>query len=362
MMESPARVVAEQLAGEFLKGGNYEAPGAAMDAHTLASILPAAAAAGAFPHFAETGFAGLAVQAVGYTAGAAEESVIVYVTRGSKRSLDKLSTNASGVPIRAVQLGKLIVKPEMAATAAARGKVYERNGRIACGSSCAPAGENYAGTFGALAQRDGELMILSNNHVFAACNHVPVGQPILAPSAMDARPELPAPRELCRHADIVELRSGTPTLVPLTRCDAAVARVPDGNLVSSWQGDDHSGYDTPVTPIAPQADLRVKKVGRTTGLTSGVVEALITSPWPLPYKNRNFAATVWFTDIWTIRAEDSGPFALPGDSGSLVVTEGGDAAVGLLFATSSKGETGFIAPIATVLQELNLNLTSNHGI
>ena len=142
MLESPARVVAEQLAGEFLKGGNYEAPGAAMDVHTLSSILPAAA--GGFPHFAETGFAGLAVQAVGYTAGAAEESVIVYVTRGSKRSLDKLSTNSSGVPIRAVQLGKLIVKPETAATTAASGKVYERNGRIACGSSCAPAGENYA--------------------------------------------------------------------------------------------------------------------------------------------------------------------------------------------------------------------------
>ena len=83
---------------------------------------------------------------------------------------------------------------------------------------------------------------------------------------------------------------------------------------------------------------------------------------PLPYKNRNFAATVWFTDIWTIRAEDSSPFALPGDSGSLVVAEDGSAAVGLLFATSNKGETGFIAPIATVLQELNLNLTGNHGV
>jgi len=280
MLESPARVVAEQLAGEFLKGGNYEAPGAAMDAHTLASILPAAAAAGAFPHFAETGFAGLAVQAVGYTAGAAEESVIVYVTRGSKRSLDKLSTNASGVPVRAVQLGKLIVKPETAATTAASGKVYERNGRIACGSSCAPARENYAGTFGALAQRDGELMILSNNHVFAAGNHVPVGQPILSPSATDARPDLPAPRELCRHADIVELRSGTPTLVPLTRCDAAVASVPDGNLVSSWQGDDYSGYDTPGTPMTPRAGLRVKKVGRTTGLTRALLRPCLLRQCP----------------------------------------------------------------------------------
>lgn len=207
-MESQARAVAEQLAGEFLKGGNFDAPGAAMDAHTMARILPAADGGG-FPYFAETGFAGLSVQAVGYTAGMAEESVIVYATRGSKRSLDKLSSNAGGVPIRAVPLGKLVVKPEAAAAAAARGNVYERNGRIACGSSCAPAGENYSGTFGALAQRDGELMLLSNNHIFAACNHVPVGQPILAPSAMDARPELPAPRELCRHAGIVDCGAAT---------------------------------------------------------------------------------------------------------------------------------------------------------
>ena len=260
MLESPARVVAEQLAGEFLKGGNYEAPGAAMDAHTLAEHHAGSSRGGRL-----SAFCGNQVCRLGGSRpwaippGRLRESVIVYVTRGSKRSLDKLSTNAGGVPIRAVQLGKLIVKPETAATAAARGKVYERNGRIACGSSCAPAGENYAGTFGTLAQRDGELMILSNNHVFAACNHVPVGQPILAPGAMDARPELPAPRELCRHADIVELRSGTPTLVPLTRCDAAVARVPDGNLVSSWQGDDHSGYDTPVTPMAPRGGLAGKE-------------------------------------------------------------------------------------------------------
>lgn len=242
------------------------------------------------------------------------------------------------------------------------GNVYERNGRIACGSSCAPAGENYAGTFGALVHREGELMTLSNNHVFAACNHVPVGQPILAPSAADARPDIPAPRELCRHAGIVELRSGTPTLVPLARCDAAVASVPDENLVSSWQGDDHSGYDTPVATVTPISGLRVKKVGRTTGLTAGIVESRMTAPMPLPYKTRNFAATVWFTDIWVIQADAGNLFALPGDSGSLVVTEDGNAAVGLLFAASSKGETGLITPITTVLQELNLNLTGNHGI
>ena len=121
-------------------------------------------------------------------------------------------------------------------------------------------------------------MSLSNNHVFAACNHVPVGQPILSPSPMDARTDMPAPRQLCRHADIVELRSDTPPLVPLSLCDAAIATVPDEQIVSSWQGGNNDGYDTPSQALTPFAGQRVKKVGRTTGLTTGTVQAFAATP------------------------------------------------------------------------------------
>jgi hypothetical protein len=48
--------------------------------------------------------------------------------------------------------------------------------------------------------RDGErILALSNNHVFAACNHTPVDMPILSPSTADARPGRRAPGELCRY-------------------------------------------------------------------------------------------------------------------------------------------------------------------
>ena len=356
-----AEMLSKQLASEFLRNGNFEASKTAMDVRTVAGILPTTTDSD-IPYSPEDGFASLSIQSVGFTQGATEEIVQIYVTRGSKRNLEKLSTEINGVRIRVTNLGKLLIRPEAIITASQYGSIYQRNGRIACGSSCAPAGENYSGTFGALVNSNGEILALSNNHVLAACNHIPVGQPILSPSAMDARPGIPAPRQICCHARIVELRSGTPALVPLSRCDAAVASIPDENIVSSWQGDVNVGYDTPVRTISPVSGIRVKKVGRTTDLTFGTVEALISTPMPLPYKNSKFTATVWYSDIWTVRADYGTQFALPGDSGSLVVTETGEFAVGLLFASSIRGDYAWIAPIETVLGDLNLTLIGNHGV
>lgn len=185
----------------------------------------------------------------------------------------------------------------------------------------------------------------------------------MSPSNMDARPGVLPPLQICQHSRIVELRSGTPALVPLVRADAAIASVPDDSVVTSWQGDATNGYDTPVRTVQPTSGLRVRKFGRTTVLSIGVVEALIPTPMPLPYKLKYFSAKVWFTDIWTVRvADDDEHFALPGDSGSLVVTEDGESAVGLLFAASARGDYGFIAPIDTVLSEIDLDLLGNHAV
>ena len=192
--------------------------------------------------------------------------------------------------------------------------------------------------------------LLSNNHVLAAGNHVPVGMPILSPSPIDAGPATRAPGEVGRHAEICELRSGVPTLVVPGREDVALAHATDPAVVSSWRGAGPDSYDTPASVVAPRSGVEVKKFGRTTGLTYGTVEALINSPFPLPYKCRFFSATVWFHDVWTIRGSvDTPSFALPGDSGSLVVTRDGTAAVGIVFATSTPhGEVGFIVPLSHI--------------
>lgn len=359
-----ARAVAQRLAARLLEAGNFVFA-APMSRSALTDVLPAAGHPGAMERrFDELGFAGLAVQSVGYEDGVDEPKVHVYVTKGPRKREAEIPSADRGVIVQINRIGKVVVRPEAASGATHRGNLYQRNGRIACGSSCAPSTEPYAGTLGALVRKKGNPTIyaLSNNHVLAAANHVPVGMPILAPATMDARPGLIAPAEICRHEEICELRSGAPALVQPQREDLAIGRVHDPAKVTSWQGDDADGYDTPRGVEAPASGMRVKKFGRTTGLTLGTIESR-SLPFALPYNCRYFSATVWFEDVWTIRADAGEPFALPGDSGSLVVKEDGSSAIGVLFAVASLGQYGFLIPMEHASTCFGgLTLVHDHGI
>lgn len=360
-----ARQLAERLAARFLSRGSYSfAPTKRIPSH--GGVAPASGDAAAMESlFVEEGFAGLAVQSVGYEEGASDPKVHVYVTKGTRRAERSLVEDDHDIPIVINRMGKLVVRPEQASGATNQGNVYTYKRRVACGSSCAPTQESYSGTLGALAGKKGskDLYILSNNHVLAACNHVPVGMPILSPSNMDGRPGVRAPGEVARHAEIVALASGEPSLVPPCREDVAIARVVDSAIVASWQGDSSAGYDTPAKVVAPASGMRVKKYGRTTGLTVGAVESLIPTPTAIPYKATHFTATVWMRDVWTVAADPGTAFALPGDSGSLVVTEAGDSAVGLVFAASPQGDYGWIVPMTHITSLFGgLRLVSGHGI
>lgn len=358
-----AKSLAKSLSVHFLEHGNYEALGTPLGSEAASKYARAAAVEAVEEYFEEEdGFSSLAVHSVGYTEGAEDEKVIIYVTRGSKKSLNSLPREVEDVQVLARVMGKMRAGPHSAMARSGVSNFYERGGRIACGSSCAPSGENYSGTLGAFATDGVRQFALSNNHVFAACNHTPVGLPILAPSTNDARPDRRAPTAFSRYERMIELRSGDPVLVPPSHLDAAIAALTDPALVSSWQGND-DGYDTPNQVAAPVSGMKVKKFGRTSGLTSGTIEAFVPTPWILPYKTARFSAAVWFTDTWTVRTDDSDPFALPGDSGSLIVTEDGGSAVGLLFAVNNRGEYGIFMPIEQVLHAFgNLQLLTGHGI
>ena len=316
------------------------------------------------------GFSGLAVQGVGYSVvdGSSDDiddldsaGVHIYVSRGSQRFINALPDTIGSVTCKVHNIGKLYVKPHQASATTNRGNLFERKGRVACGSSCAPSGRDYSGTIGAIVKKANHLFALSNNHVFADCNHTPIGQPILSPSAMDGRPGTRAPGEVCRHSEIVELRSGAPTLVVPCREDLALAELSDPSAVSSWQGDSTDGYDTPTSTIAPTTGLAVKKFGRTTGLTFGTVQSLQYRTH-IPYDSEFFRALVWFQGVWSIRSNDSEAFALGGDSGSLVVTDDGKHSVGILFAAAAKGSHGFIIPMDRVLQAFgSVSLVGKHN-
>jgi hypothetical protein len=352
--------VARRLGRLFLERGQYAFASGAITGH---EATPAATREAFVPSIEEQGFAGLAVQSVGYELGAPEPKVHIYVTKGSKRMERELTQADGNIKVEVKRIGRVLVRPEMASAASLGGNVYLRGTRVACGSSCAPAAEMYAGTLGALVRKGKgkKVYILSNNHVLGACNHVPVGMPIMTPSNIDARPQAPAPSAVGRHSEIEELRSGDPFLVQPLHHDVALA-LADDDRVSSWQGDPVDGYDTPSTIAPLRSGLRVKKFGRTTGLTLGTVEAFVNSPTPLPYRTKFFTATVYFENVWTVRA-DGEAFALPGDSGSLVVTDDAQAAVGLVFAASPNGEYGFVIPMDHVKTLLGgIQLVSKYGL
>jgi len=355
-----ARGFAMQLTEDFFRNGCFESVGGG----SVPAVGPASTLSNQYYNFDDfrSGYAGLSVQCVGCDETEGQEKVYIYVTRGTKKKLEAISGDKSGIPTKIVNIGKTIIKPEAVSSATNRGNVFIRGNRIACGSSCQPTGENYTGTIGAIVRRGDKLFALSNNHVFAACNHVPVGQPIMSPSYDDAGPNVPPPRLIARHSGIVELQSGDPKLVTTTSLDVAYAEI-ETDAITSWQGDQEDGYDTPIACVSPKAGMSVKKVGRTTGLTFGIVESVVPGYFPLLYRCKKFAATVWFQDIWMVKTNISENFALGGDSGSLVVTEDGRHAVGLLFAASSgAGGQGYIIPIETILSRIKMSLVSGHGI
>jgi len=228
-----AREYAESLMRQFLAGGNFVNAGP-MASGALAHIAPAHSGVGAGAEFErDEVVSNLPVQAVAFSSD--DERVFVYVTKGPRRRELELRTSATdeGVPLTIAIVGNVAVRPTQSAKMRARGGVFLRGTRKACGSSIAPAGEGYAGTFGALVRRSGssELFMLSNNHVLGGCNHTEVGQPIMAPSPIDATPSTPPPRAVGTHADICELRSGVPGLVAPGLADLALGACPTNGAI-----------------------------------------------------------------------------------------------------------------------------------
>jgi hypothetical protein len=361
---SDAEKVANELMSLFLQKGNFAFAALGHGAGGK-GFAPARADGEIDSFFDDRGFHGLSVQSVGYSNGD-RPRVVVYLTKGRSRDIEMEVQNKK-LLVSLRRIGKMIINPEQASSSTNQGKFFLHRNRIACGSSCAPTSETYSGTFGALVHKKGtpkdNMFILSNNHVLAACNHVPSGMPIMSPSSADGGKLLIAPREIGRHAEICTLQSGDPTFVNPCMEDLAIANVTDLARVTSWQGPlaSEGGYDTPSKIADIDFDMKVKKIGRTTGLTKGTVEVKL-KPFPLPYKAKHFTATVWFQDAWSIRGT-GGDFALPGDSGSLVVRDDGEeAAVGMIFATSPYGETAVIPMKHIAVCFGGLMLVGSHGV
>lgn len=133
--------------------------------------------------------------------------------------------------------------------------------------------------------------------------------------------------------------------------DAAIA-LTDSNTLGTSTPTSLGGYGVPnsVTKAAV-LNMAVQKFGRTTLLTKGTVTGI------------NATMAVGYADNWyalfsgQIIVETTSAFVLPGDSGSLVVTDDANAnPVGLLFAGNSNGTMAIVNPIDKVLQYFGVTI------
>ena len=195
-----------------------------------------------------------------------------------------------------------------------------------------------SGTLGCLVVlNNGKLCILSNNHVLANENSAEIGDDIIQPG--NAEPA-PATDQVIGVLENFVKINATGNLV-----DAAVAWT-SYKLASPG----HITYQLNPTPIGVALGMTVLKNGCTTESTIGIVTDLGANI-SVPYEP--FPAGAEMKDQIAIRGIN-GPFSMPGDSGSLIVTSATKQPVALLFAGSSDNSITFANPIDAVIAALGI--------
>ncbi|GAA3937800.1 hypothetical protein [Litoribacillus peritrichatus] len=183
-----------------------------------------------------------------------------------------------------------------------------------------------AGTYGARVTDGSNVYALSNNHVYANENLASIDDPVIQPGTFDGGA---SPAD-----DIGTLSDFEPIdFLGNNTMDAAIALSSTVDLGNSTPSD---GYGTPKsTTAAATLNMKVKKYGRTTGFTKGQV-----------YLTNATVSVGYDTGVALFVGQiiiTPGNFSAPGDSGSLIVVDGGKGRnkgddrkpVGLLFAGSS---------------------------
>ena len=176
-----------------------------------------------------------------------------------------------------------------------------------------------AGTFGAVVRRGGKSFVLSNNHVLADENKLPIGSPIFQPGLLDGGN--PATDRIASLTQFIPLNT-----VGKNKVDCAIAQATNNSIVKK-----DVLFIGPPNGSAPAAiDMQVHKFGRTTGYRTGRVTSIETDV-TVGYEMGN----VTFENQILIVGRNGQPFSAAGDSGSLILERGTNRAVGLLFAGST---------------------------
>ena len=212
------------------------------------------------------------------------------------------------------------------------------------------------GTLGSLLQRNGNLYILSNNHVLARSDLAAVGDSITQPGIIDANCSTAGTTTVANLSQFVNLESSG------TNVDAAIAQIVPGTVDTSGNilllGATASGNTADVgaphagNGIGATIGEAVGKSGRTTGLTCSSINAIgITTS--VSYQrgcNSTSSFSVTFTGQISVVFPTGSTFSDEGDSGSLIVDQNTADPVALLYAGSDSDSVG--NPVADVLSAL----------
>jgi len=200
-----------------------------------------------------------------------------------------------------------------------------------------------AGTIGArVTDEAGNVYALSNNHVYANQNNADIGDSILQPGTFDGGSD---PDD--KIGELFAFEAIDFSIFGSNVIDAAIANTTIDELGRATLPQD---YRMPNAAIFGDSDedgffddinvllqLPVKKFGRTTGLTHGLVSEInVTSAVCYEYCSQPLLSKLaWFENQIAIVGTGAEPFSAGGDSGSLIITDDPDKnPVALLFAGS----------------------------
>jgi hypothetical protein len=251
--------------------------------------------------------------------------------------------------------------------------VYFHNQKISCGSSIGLGNQRNAGTLTGLAKNErGELLGISCNHVTGGCNTASVGTPIVSPGIQDVSPDNFEISVVGLHDSTGPMSQGLPQVFDISdNCDLAFFDISDRDAVCSMQGEGVGCYDTPVTFAKAKEDLRVKKWGRSTGLTHGEITKVVTEPESIDYNvisyygptsSQTFKGTVYFANVFEVESLSINPFSAGGDSGSLVVTDqaGSEKIIGILIGGNNV--KSYVLPIQEILKKRKIMIIGKHNV
>ena len=198
-----------------------------------------------------------------------------------------------------------------------------------------------AGTFGAVVTAGGLLYILSNNHVLADENRLPVGSPIFQPGLLDQGDS--TLDQIAKLARLIPLAQRATNTV-----DCAIAEVLDRDSVNPAVYE--IGPLASDQPIPAEVEMGVQKMGRTTHRTTGSV---FDTSADLLVEYR--MGQLKFQNQILIR-DNNGNFCRQGDSGALIIDQQTKRATALLFGASN--EFTIANHLTEVLKALEVGLVS----